>query len=68
MEASTVNNFHVIVKQMTKFDGKRADEFLEWDSKLRASLSVYNKTTFNVLQGQERPSGFDFDQENARAT
>ena len=36
-------------------------------SKLRASLSVYNKTTFNVLQGQERPSEFDADQETIRA-
>ena len=31
-----MNNFHAIVKQITKFDGRRADEFLEWDSKLRA--------------------------------
>ena len=40
MESGDVNNFHVIVKQITRFDGRRADEFLEWDSKLRASLSV----------------------------
>ena len=51
MESGAVNNSHVIVKQITKFDGRRADEFLEWDSKLRASLSVYNKTIFNILQG-----------------
>ena len=44
------------------------DEFLEWDSKLCASLSVYNKTRFNVLQGQERPLEFDADQETTRAT
>ena len=49
MESGAVNNFHVIVKQITKFGGRRADEFMEWDSKLRASLSVYNKTIFNVL-------------------
>ena len=47
-----MNNFHVIVKQMTKLDGRRADEFMEWDSKLRASVSVYNKIFFGVLQGQ----------------
>ena len=58
----------MIVKQITKFDGRRADEFLEWNSKLCASLSVYNKTIFNVLQGQERPSEFDADQETTRAT
>ena len=36
--------------------------------RVRASLSVYNKTTFNVLQRQERPSEFDADQEITRAT
>ena len=49
-----MNNFHVLVGQITMFDGRRADEGLEWDSKLCASLSVYNKTIFNVLQGQDR--------------
>ena len=68
MESGAVNNFHVIVKQITRSDGRRADEFLEWDAKLCASLSVYNKTTFNVLQGQERPSEFDADQETNRTT
>ena len=63
-----MNNFHVIVKQITTFDGRRAYEFLEWDSKLRASLSEYNKTIFNVLQGQERPSEFDADLETTRVT
>ena len=61
MESGAVNNFHVIVKQITKFDGRRADDVLEWDSKLRASLSMYNKTIFNVLQAQERQSEFDAD-------
>ena len=37
-----MNNFHVIVNKITKFDGRREDKFLEWDSKLRASLSMYN--------------------------
>ena len=68
MKSGAVNSFHVIVKQLTKFDCRRADEFLERDSKLRANLSVYNKTTFNVLQRQERPSEFDADQETTRAT
>ena len=68
MESGAVNNFHVIVKQITKFDDRRADEFLEWDSKLRASLGVYNKTIISVLRGQERPSEFDAGQETIRAT
>ena len=67
MEPGAANSFHVIVKQITKFDGRRADEFLECDSKLRASRSVCNKTIFNVLQGQERPSEFDADQKITRA-
>ena len=50
IEPGAANNRRVIVKQITKFNGRRADEFLEWDSKLCASLSVYNKTIFNVLQ------------------
>ena len=29
---------------------------------------MYNQTTFNVLQGQERPSEFDADQETIRTT
>ena len=49
MESGAVNNFHVIVKQITKFDDRRADKFLEKNSKFRASLSVYNMTIVNVL-------------------
>ena len=63
-----MKNFHVIVKHITKFDGRRVNKLLAWDSKLCASLSVCNKTTFNVLQGQERPSEFDADQEITRTT
>ena len=29
MEFGAVNNFHVIMKQITKSDGRRADKFLE---------------------------------------
>ena len=68
MESGAVNNFYVIVKQITKFDGWRADEFLEWDSKLRASLSMHNKTIFNALQEQQRPPEFDVNQKTTRAT
>ena len=68
MESGAVNNFRVIVKQITKFDGRRVGEFLEWNSKLRASLSMYNKEVINVLQGQERRSEFDAGQETSRVT
>ena len=68
MKSGAVNNFHVIVKQVTKVDGRKADEFLEWDPKLCARLRVYNKTIFNVFQEQERPSEFDADQETTRMT
>ena len=48
MESDAGNNFHVIVKKITRFDGRRVGDFQEWDSKLRAS---FNKSIFNVLQG-----------------
>ena len=54
MESGALKNFHVIVKQITKFDGRKAEEFLEWDSKLCVSLSVNNRTIFKILQEQER--------------
>ena len=63
-----MNNLHVNVKQIPECEGKKVGEFLEWDSNLRASLGVYNNTIFNILQGQERPSEFDTDQETTRAT
>ena len=50
MESGAVNNFDMIMKQIAKFDGRRADEILEWNSKFHASFSVYKKTTPNVLQ------------------
>ena len=31
-----------VVKQVFRFDGKKADNFLKWSSKLRVSLSLYN--------------------------
>ena len=61
MESGAVKNFHVIMKQINKVDDRRADEFLEWDSKLCASLSVHNNNIFNVLQGQEQSSEVDAD-------
>ena len=66
MESGAVNNF--LVKQITKIGGRRPGEFLEWESKLPASFSVYNKIISNVLQGQERPSEFDADPYITRKT
>ena len=68
MESGALNNFDVVEKQTAKFDGKRADECLEWDSKFCASLIVYVKTIFNVLQRQGRPPEVDVIQETTRAT
>ena len=36
-------NVQYVVKQVSKFDGKNTDDFLEWSSKLRVSLSLYSK-------------------------
>ena len=35
-------NVQHVVKQVSKLDGKNADDFLEWSSKLRVSLSLYS--------------------------
>ena len=37
MEGGT-KNLQQAVKQVFEFDGKKADDFLEWSSKLRVSL------------------------------
>ena len=54
------------MKQVSKFDGKNADDFLEWSSKLRVSLSLYSKPIFEIVQGLQRPSDLDNDQVTAR--
>ena len=55
-----------VVKQVSKIDGKNADDFLEWPSKLRVSLSLYSKPIFEIVQGSQRPSGLGNDQVTAR--
>ena len=59
-------NVQHVMKQASKFDGKNVDNFLEWSSKLRLSLSLYSKPTFEIVQGSQRPSGVDNDQVTAR--
>ena len=59
-------NVHHLVKQVSKFDGKNADDFLEWSSKLRVSLSLFSKPIFEIVQGSQRPSGLGNDQVTAR--
>ena len=59
-------NVQHVVKQLSKFDGKIADNFLEWSSKLRVSLSLYSKPIFEIEQGSQRPSRLDNDQVTAR--
>ena len=58
------NVWHV-VRQVSNFDGKNADDFLEWSSKLRVGLSLYSKPIFEIVQGSQRPSGLDNDQVTA---
>ena len=59
-------NVEHLVKQVSKFDGKNADDFLEWSSKLRVSLSLYSKPIFEIVQGSQRPSGWNKDQGTVR--
>ena len=59
-------NAQHVVKQVSKLDGKNADDFLQWSSKLRASLSLYSKPIFEIVQGSQRPSDLDNDQATAR--
>ena len=59
-------NVQHVVEQVSNFDGKNADDFLEWSYKLRVSLSLYRKPIFEIGQGSQRPSGLDSDQVTAR--
>ena len=38
-----------VVKQVSKFDGKNADNILEWPSKPPVSLSLYSKPIFEIV-------------------
>ena len=58
-------NVEHVVKQVSKFDGKNADKFLECSSKLCVSLSLYSKPIFEIVQGSQRPSGLNNDQVTA---
>ena len=59
-------NAHHVVKQVSKFDGKNADGFLEWSSKPCVSLPLYSKPIFKIVQGSQRPSDLDNDQASTR--
>ena len=59
-------NVQHVVKQVSKLDGKNADDFLEWSSKLRVSLSLYRRPIFEIVQRSQRPSGLGNDQVTAR--
>ena len=49
-------------KRISTFNGKKADDILEKFSKLRVSLSPYNKSILNIVQGSQWPSELDKDQ------
>ena len=53
------SNVQHVVKQVSKFDGKNADDFLAWSSKLRVSLSLYSKPIFEIVQESQGPSDLD---------
>ena len=55
MNDPNTNNFHTVVKQVNRFDGKRSGDFLESEAKLRTAFSLYNRPIFIVLQGVQRP-------------
>ena len=59
-------NVQHVVKLVSKFDGKYADDFLEWSSKRRASLLLYSKLIVEILQVSDRPSELDNEQATAR--
>ena len=54
-------NVQHLVKQALKFAGKNVEDFLEWSSKLRVSLSLYSKPIFEIVPESQRPSGLDND-------
>ena len=45
-------NVQHVVKQVSKFDGTNADDFLEWSSKLRVSLSLYRSQSSKSYKGR----------------
>ena len=55
-------NVQHVVKPVSKFVGKNADDFLEWSFKLRVSLSLYSKPIFEIVQESQRPSDLNNDQ------
>ena len=59
-------NFQHVVQQVSKFDDKNANDFLEWSSKLHVSLSLYSKPIFGTVLGSQRPSELDYDQATVR--
>ena len=59
-------NVQHVVKQVSTFDGKNADDFLEWSFKRRVSLSLYSKPISEIVQGSQRPSDLDNNQVTAR--
>ena len=67
MEGGT-NNLQQVVRQVSEFNGKKADNFLEWSSKLRVSLSLYHKSIFNIVQGLQRSSELENDKKRPLVT
>ena len=59
-------NVQHVVKQVSNFDGKNADDFLECSSKLHVSRSPYSKLIVDIAQGSKRSSKLYNDQATTR--
>ena len=59
-------NVQHVVKEVSNFNGKNTDDFLEWSFKLRVSLSLYSKPIFEVIQEPQRALDLDINQATAR--
>ena len=59
------SNVQQVVKQVSKFHGKKVDDSLEWSSIFCGSLSLHNEPILNILQGLQRPSELDNNQMTA---
>ena len=58
-------NIPQVVKYVSTSDGKNADDFVEWSSKLRVSLSCHSKYLVRIVRGLQRPSELENDQATA---
>lgn len=69
----TTDNFQVLMKYISTFNGEKTDDLLELSSKIGITLSLFNNFTINIVQGSQwyhcarvtSASGLDNDQATA---